>query len=305
MTKDRPRVLIVDDVPSNVQVLHQILKESYSVSFATSGHKAIELAASLLPDIVLLDIKMPDLDGYEVCRRLKSEPLTRDIPVIFITALQETHDETAGFEVGGVDFITKPVSAPIVQARVATHIELKQQRDFLRSLSYRDGLTNIANRRHFDEQLSQNWSRAGRTQAPLSLLLFDVDFFKQYNDLYGHQAGDLCLQKIAAVLEDEMKRTDDLAARIGGEEFCCLLPHTEHDGAISVAERIASRVREQLIEHKGSEVAEVVTLSGGAVTALVASDSTADAFFDEADKALYAAKRAGRNQIHSNRQVKS
>ena len=137
MKNDRPRVLIVDDVPSNVQVLHQILTTKYAVSFATSGHKAIQLAGSLLPDIVLLDIKMPDLNGYEVCRRLKAEPLTKDIPIIFITALQETHDETAGFAAGGVDFITKPVSAPIVQARVATHVELKQQRDFLRSLSYR------------------------------------------------------------------------------------------------------------------------------------------------------------------------
>ena len=302
MKNDRPRVLIVDDVPSNVQVLHQILKEKYAVSFATSGQKAIQLAGSLLPDIVLLDIKMPDLNGYEVCRRLKAEPLTKDIPIIFITALQETHDETAGFEAGGVDFITKPVSAPIVQARVATHVELKQQRDFLRSLSYRDGLTNIANRRHFDEQLRHNWSRAGRTQAPLSLLLFDVDFFKQYNDLYGHQAGDLCLQSIAAILEDEMKRTDDLTARTGGEEFCCLLPHTDHEGAVAVAQRIALRVREKGIEHQGSEVADVVTVSGGVVTSVVATESSPEEFYEAADKALYAAKRAGRDQVCSYRQ---
>ena len=259
----------------------------------------------MLPDIVLLDIKMPDLDGYEVCRRLKAETLTKDIPVIFISALQETHDEAAGFQAGGVDFITKPVSAPIVQARVATHVELKQQRDFLRSLSYRDGLTNIANRRHFDEQLRQNWSRAGRTQSPLSLVLFDVDFFKQYNDLYGHQSGDACLQKIAAILEDEMKRTDDLAARIGGEEFCCLLPHTEHDGALSLAQRIANRVREEKMEHQGSEAADFVTLSGGVVTVSVVSESAPDLFYEEADKALYAAKRAGRNRVHSGRQVTS
>ena len=305
MKNDRPRVLIVDDVPSNVQVLHQILKEKYAVSFATSGQKAIQLAGSLLPDIVLLDIKMPDLNGYEVCRRLKAEPLTKDIPIIFITALQETHDETAGFEAGGVDFITKPVSAPIVQARVATHVELKQQRDFLRSLSYRDGLTNIANRRHFDEQLRHNWSRAGRTQAPLSLLLFDVDFFKQYNDLYGHQAGDLCLQSIAAILEDEMKRTDDLTARTGGEEFCCLLPHTDQEGAAAVAQRIALRVREKGIEHQGSEVADVVTVSGGVVTSVVATESSPEEFYEAADKALYAAKRAGRDQVCSYRQVTS
>lgn len=296
---EQPKILIVDDVPSNVQILHQILKENYKVLFATSGLKAIELAAQQNPDIILLDVKMPDIDGYEACRRLKQDPATRNIPVIFITALQDTRDEEAGFEAGGVDFITKPVSPPIVRARVGTHVELKRQRDAFQQLSLLDGLTGIANRRNFDESLSKSWRRGARTNSELSVVLFDVDCFKQFNDFYGHQAGDSCLKRVAEALSEQVRRVDDLAARYGGEEFVLLLPHTQRDAARAIAEKALEAVREAAIPHQKSSAAETVTLSAGVASVVPSLDIAPSALLEWADKNLYRAKESGRNRVES------
>ncbi|OYD86411.1 diguanylate cyclase domain-containing protein [Azospirillum brasilense] len=299
MTDARSKILVVDDIPSNVHVLSRILKDDHDIYFATDGAKALELVQSRLPDLVLLDIMMPGMDGYEVCARIKADPITRDIPVIFISAKSEVEDETYGLEVGAIDFISKPISPPIVKARVRNHLLLKRQTDLLRTLSFNDGLTGIANRRRFDEVLLREWRRCGRAQLPLSLIMLDVDQFKPYNDHYGHQAGDECLRAVAQLLADQMMRPGDLIARYGGEEFVCLLPETDEDGAVQVAERMRQMVAERRLPHAVSHVADHVTISLGVATARPMLDDTPDRLTQLADGLLYEAKRAGRNRVCS------
>ncbi|MGY0829710.1 diguanylate cyclase [Azospirillum brasilense] len=299
MTDARSKILVVDDIPSNVHVLSRILKDDHDIYFATDGAKALELAQSRLPDLVLLDIMMPGMDGYEVCSRLKAEPVTRDIPVIFISAKSEVEDETYGLEVGAIDFISKPISPPIVKARVRNHLLLKRQTDLLRTLSFNDGLTGIANRRRFDEVMLREWRRCGRAQLPLSLIMLDVDQFKPYNDHYGHQAGDECLRAVAQLLAEQMMRPGDLTARYGGEEFVCLLPETDEDGAVQVAERLRRTVAERRLPHAVSHVADHITISLGVATARPTLDDTPDRLSQLADGLLYEAKRAGRNRVCS------
>jgi PleD family two-component response regulator len=188
----RPRLLVVDDQPLNIQALYQTFTADHQVFMATSGEQALVQCASRLPDLVLLDVMMPGMDGFEVCRRLKADPATCDIPVIFVTAHDDEAAETLGLEVGAVDFIAKPINPKIVRARVATHLTLKAQADLLRQWVYIDGLTGVYNRRHFDEHLVSEWGRSARNGAPVSLLMIDVDRFKAYNDRQGHQAGDAC-----------------------------------------------------------------------------------------------------------------
>ncbi|TWA71478.1 response regulator receiver modulated diguanylate cyclase [Azospirillum brasilense] len=299
MTDARSKILVVDDIPSNVHVLSRILKDDHDIYFATDGAKALELVQSRLPDLVLLDIMMPGMDGYEVCSRLKTDPITRDIPVIFISAKSEVEDETYGLEVGAIDFISKPISPPIVKARVRNHLLLKRQTDLLRTLSFNDGLTGIANRRRFDEVLLREWRRCGRVQLPLSLIMLDVDQFKPYNDHYGHQAGDECLRAVAQLLVGQMMRPGDLIARYGGEEFVCLLPETDEDGAVKVAERLRQTVAERRLPHAVSHVADHITISLGVATARPLLDDTPDRLTQLADGLLYEAKRAGRNRVCS------
>ncbi|NUB14866.1 diguanylate cyclase [Azospirillum brasilense] len=299
MTDARSKILVVDDIPSNVHVLSRILKDEHDIYFATDGAKALELAQSRLPDLVLLDIMMPGMDGYEVCSRLKTDPVTRDIPVIFISAKSEVEDETYGLEVGAIDFISKPISPPIVKARVRNHLLLKRQTDLLRTLSFNDGLTGIANRRRFDEVLLREWRRCGRAQLPLSLIMLDVDQFKPYNDHYGHQAGDECLRAVAQLLAEQMMRPGDLIARYGGEEFVCLLPETDEDGAVQVAERLRRTVADRRLPHAVSHVADHVTISLGVATVRPMLDDTPERLTQLADGLLYEAKRAGRNRVCS------
>ncbi|MFC5355883.1 diguanylate cyclase [Azospirillum himalayense] len=299
MTDARSKILVVDDIPSNVHVLSRILKDDHDIYFATDGAKALELAQSRLPDLVLLDIMMPGMDGYEVCSRLKADPVTRDIPVIFISAKSEVEDETYGLEVGAIDFISKPISPPIVKARVRNHLLLKRQTDLLRTLSFNDGLTGIANRRRFDEVFLREWRRCGRAQLSLSLIMLDVDQFKPYNDHYGHQAGDECLRAVAQLLAEQMMRPGDLIARYGGEEFVCLLPETDEDGAVQVAERLRQTVAERRMPHAVSHVADHITISLGVATARPTLDDTPERLTQLADGLLYEAKRAGRNRVCS------
>ncbi|MFP5513447.1 MAG: diguanylate cyclase domain-containing protein, partial [Alphaproteobacteria bacterium] len=268
MAEPRPKILVVDDIPSNVHVLSRILKDDYDIYFATDGEKALDLVQARMPDLVLLDIMMPGMDGFEVCRRIKADPATHDIPVIFISAKSEVEDETRGLEVGAIDFITKPISPPIVKARVRNHLLLKRQTDLLRSLSFLDGLTGIANRRRFDDAMTREWRRCARSHLPLSLIILDVDHFKTFNDQYGHQVGDECLRVVAEVLSDRTRRPSDLVARYGGEEFVCLLPETDGPGATRVAEGFRGGVAERRIPHAQSPVAPFVTISLGVATVI-------------------------------------
>lgn len=264
--------------------------------FATNGRDALSQAAEELPDLILLDVDMPGMDGFEVCRQLKADVQTRTIPVIFVTGKGETEDEARGLEVGGIDYLTKPVRPAIVRARVRNHLELKRARDLLERLATLDGLTSIANRRRFDEQLEREWRRAQRNMSEISLIMIDIDFFKQFNDTYGHAQGDDCLRRIAASLESAVLRPADLITRCGGEEFVCLLPETGMSGARDVAERMQSSAAELAIPHGASTISDQVTLSMGATMAPGAGNAAAE-LVELADARLYRAEKGGRNQI--------
>lgn len=296
---NRPKLLIVDDQPTNIRVLHELFREDCDVFMATSGEQAISVCQAQLPDLILLDVVMEDMDGHEVCRRLKVDPMTQDIPIIFITAQQQESDEVLGLELGAVDFISKPINTTIVRARVRTHLTLKLQSDLLRSMALMDGLTGVANRRKFDEDILAAWRLCFREQKPLSLIMVDVDYFKRYNDRYGHQAGDGCLKSVAQALFETVRRPYDLVARYGGEEFACVLPNTVLSGAVEIAERMQESVRALGIEHSASDVDRVVTISLGVATLTPTRDLEFQALIEAADKQLYEAKTAGRARVCS------
>ncbi|EPR41072.1 response regulator receiver modulated diguanylate cyclase [Desulfovibrio sp. X2] len=297
MTIHRQSVLIVDDNPENIEVLSASLGDEVEVLFATTGKDALELARTEQPDLILLDVMMPDMDGYRVCSELKSLPETIDIPVIFVTALSQEEEETRGLDAGAIDYVTKPISPPIVRARVRNHLELKRYRDVLRRLSAVDGLTGIANRRRFDEVLEAEWRRAQRTSSPLSMILCDIDHFKAYNDASGHLLGDECLRRVALALAAGVRRPADLVARWGGEEFACILPDTDHDGATKLAEKLRASVVALNLPHEASPTAPVVTASLGVATLIPTADLPPHDLVQLADDALYYAKKAGRNRV--------
>lgn len=291
------RILIVDDAPTNIELLAGALSSDYTVTFATSGPKALEMASKPeKPDLILLDIEMPDMDGYEVCRRLKAEPATRDIPVIFVTARGETDEQIRGFGVGGVDFITKPVRVPIVQARVRIHLNLKFRAELLERQASLDGLTGVPNRRRWDEVLAREWRRARRQRLPISLLMIDTDHFKQFNDRYGHGAGDDCLRRISTALNASLRRPGDFLARYGGEEFSAILTGCDAPGARAQAERMRAAVEALRIPHADSAAGHV-TVSVGCATGQPADDEGFAQLLAAADRALYRAKADGRNRV--------
>jgi diguanylate cyclase (GGDEF)-like protein len=295
-TQRRPRLLVVDDQPINIQALYQAFSADHQVFMATSGEQALATCADKQPDLVLLDVVMPGMDGYEVCRHLKADDATRDIPVIFVTAHNDEEAETRGLDAGAVDFISKPINPRVVRARVKTQLMLKAQSDVLRHWVYIDGLTGVHNRRYFDQRLASEWGRAARNRTALSVVLLDVDFFKRYNDRYGHQAGDDCLRRVAASLKGGLKRPGDLVARYGGEEFACVLPDTGLDGALQVARQLGEAVQALQIEHADSSVAPVVTVSLGVCSKRADAFGDAQALLREADAQLYAAKSRGRHR---------
>jgi diguanylate cyclase (GGDEF)-like protein len=266
------------------------------VRAAPTPELALQSALAHPPALLLLDIRMPGMDGFEVCRRLKLDPTTRDIPVIFVTAHSDEAAETRGLDAGAVDFITKPINPKIVRARVRTQLTLKAQSDLLRHWVYIDGLTGVPNRRYFDERLAAEWGRAVRVGAALSVVLIDVDFFKRYNDRFGHQVGDDCLRQVAATLKAGLKRPGDLVARYGGEEFACLLPETPLDGAMELAQQLGQAVHDQGIPHPASDAAAVVTVSLGVCSKAEDTVAALAALVREADAQLYIAKSRGRHQ---------
>ena len=294
----RPRLLVVDDQPINIQTLYQIFYADHEVFVATSGEQALAFCrGNPLPDLILLDVVMPGLDGLAVCQQLKADPVLANIPVIFVTACMDPADETRALEAGGVDFITKPVNPMVVRARVKTHLTLKAQEDFLRSLVFVDGLTGVANRRRFDEALLSEWRQCRRAGTPLALLMIDIDHFKRYNDHYGHPTGDACLQQVAAVLKAAMQRSCDLVARYGGEEFVCLLPGCDQAPALAKAQALQAALAAQGIAHEASPTAAWVTLSIGVAVAQPQAGGSPAALVAAADAALYSAKHRGRNCI--------
>jgi diguanylate cyclase (GGDEF)-like protein len=293
----RQKILIADDSQTVIDMLCAVLGEDYEVMVAPGGVAAIEMAVDRQPDLILLDVVMPGIDGFEVCRRLRAEERTQRIPIVFITGLNALEDERRGLELGAIDFIAKPIQAAIVRLRVRNHLELKRYRDFLEDLSLVDGLTGIGNRRRFDEFLVREWRRSRRARTPLALVLLDVDYFKAFNDHYGHAAGDDCLREVAATLAMLVRRPGDLCARYGGEEFAAILPHTDLAGARTLADRIREAVLALEIPHEGSAVSPHVTVSIGIAASDPAATEEPEDLLREADRRLYEAKAAGRNRV--------
>lgn len=291
----RPKILIVDDTSANIQVLTKILEQDYDIFRASNGYKGIAMAEAHQPDIILMDIMMSDMDGFETCENLKKNTATRTIPIIFITDLDIEEQEARALEMGAVDYLTKPIRPSVVRARIKNHVQLKRYRDYLENISMKDGLTGIANRRRLDEYLNQEWKRAQRQEESLSMLMLDIDHFKLYNDENGHSAGDECLKKIASCIEDSLSRPADMAARFGGEEFACVLPETDQKGAGLIADRIHKALKELAIPHETSPISSIVTLSIGISTTIPEKNASLDEFVKSADKMLYLAKDSGRN----------
>jgi diguanylate cyclase (GGDEF)-like protein len=320
-------ILVVDDTPHNLQLLLNMLtRKGYEAMGVSDGIKALADMQDKLPDLVLLDINMPNINGFEVCQKLKSGDRTRDIPIIFVSARDEVLDKVQAFSLGGVDYITKPFQIAEVLARVENQLtlrrlqqqlqaqneQLKQEIDHrvvaetllqeankkLEQLVNLDGLTQLANRRCFDEYLEQEWQRLGREQLPLSLIMCDIDFFKNYNDTYGHVTGDDCLRKVSGVIKQSVRRPADLAARYGGEEFVLVLPNTDIEGAVSIAESIRHQLSDLAIPHEDSPVSQFVTLSLGVTCLTPKIDSNPSVLLTAADYALYRAKELGRDQTY-------
>lgn len=290
-------ILVVDDDRSNLDVLTHILKSQYTVQVAKSGISALKRARELQPDLILLDIVMPDMNGFEVLAELKGSDETRHIPVIFITGLTQSEDEEKGFLLGAVDYIVKPFKTAIVKARVRTHLRIVKQIQTIERLCMIDALTDIPNRRSFDQQSSVEWKRATRDKQPLSLLIIDVDNFKVFNDTYGHPQGDVVLQAIGQMLHKFLKRPADFASRIGGEEFAVLLPNTRPEDVAHLAEELRATAEALQVHSLDSGPPLSVTISIGVASAVPEHGMQLSDFIALADEALYLAKNTGRNRV--------
>ena len=295
----RPTVLGVDGAPSNVRAIAQELRHYYDVLVATSGENALALLQkSRKPDLILLDIVMPGMDGYEVCRRIKKDRTIAEIPVIFISAKDSVDDQQFGFSLGAVDYVTKPLEMPLVLMRIAVHIRLKRKSERLEQLALIDSLTDIANRRALDELFHKECRRAAREKISLAIIMIDIDHFKEFNDHYGHSAGDDCIRSVAQTLDTSLRRPGDVVARYGGEEFCVLLPDCTAKGAFLVAENLRESILALELPHESSETAQYVTISlGMSARPILVNDISHRHILHEADQALYAAKARGRNRV--------
>jgi len=298
-TKKEFTILITDDEKMNVDILGGILAPSYNLLISRNGKRTLELAAEHKPDLILLDVIMPEMNGFEVIAKLKESDATAGIPVIFITGLTGAEDEEKGFVLGAVDYIAKPFKKAIVKARVNTHIRIIDQMRTIESIGLIDPLTRISNRRGFESRLGVEWNRAVRERTPISLLVMDIDKFKKYNDTYGHQQGDAALKTFAEASVRSLMRAVDFAARWGGEEFVILLPSTDFNGAADVAERVRKNVETSVIvTEEGEETFLTVSIGINSVTP--DTDTDIKDFIEKADQALYKAKQLGGNMYIKN-----
>ena len=296
MEEKKNSLLIVDDESSNLKVLVHILSDEYIIYTAESGESAVEKVRDICPDLILLDIVLPGMDGYETISKIREIEELQKTPVIIITGLDSQEDEEKGLSNDAADYITKPFSDSVVKLRVRNQIQIVNQLRSTESLSLMDQLTNIPNRRSSDARLSVEWKQAIREQTPISILMMDLDKFKILNDTYGHQQGDLVLKKIADILKLSLKRPADFTARWGGEEFVVLLPNTPIEGAMEVAENIRHNIENTQIEFPDGVVVSI-TISIGVNTQIPTKDCSIITFLSDADKALYRAKDAGRNKV--------
>lgn len=296
---NKPTILIVDDEISNIEIMSEALGEGYEVCFAMSGEEALELVVHTMPDLVLLDVVMPGIQGFEVCERLKADPMLADIPVIFTTGLGDTQDEVRGLTLGAIDYVTKPIEPVILRNRVKNHVELKRLRDHLAEMAVTDALTGLHNRRRLDGLLHSAVKETNETGEWLSIMMLDIDFFKQFNDSYGHPSGDRCISMVAAALNRAVMTASGHSARYGGEEFACILPRTDITRAREVAFEIRNQVQQLRIPHENSSVSPFVTISIGIASARGKPGIDPQTWTRTADEQLYAAKSAGRDQIRA------
>ncbi|MDR2964349.1 MAG: diguanylate cyclase [Treponema sp.] len=291
-------ILIVDDEKQNLETLVMILSPEYNVYAVKNGQDAYKVAKKQLPDVILLDILMPNMNGFEVFEKIKSDTQLSNIPIIFITALGRQEDEEKGLAMGAADYVVKPYSPSIVKLRVRNQMQIINQIETIKQLSTMDQLTKIPNRRSFDYRICLEYDRAKRDKTPLSLLMLDIDNFKKYNDTYGHLQGDAVLQTVAKIIEQSLRRSIDFAARWGGEEFAVILQDTDAKGAYTVAEIIRKNIEKTVIPcHKDMETK--ITVSIGVNTCIPVQNYAAKELFCGADKALYKAKKSGKNKTHA------
>jgi len=289
-------ILIVDDDKTNRKMLKELLQKQAKIIFAKNGEQARELARKHIPDLILLDVVMPDLSGFDVIELLKSDPETINISVIFITGLANDDDEERGFDLGGCDYIYKPFKSNIVIARVMMHLELIRQRKMLDEIAHVDALTGVNNRRKMDIVLEDEVATNMQENSTLLVAILDIDYFKLFNDNYGHGAGDAALRQVGQALREIFQRPRDFVARYGGEEFVIILPDCDKDSAELMLSNIAQAIKEKMIKHEYSSVSKQLTVSIGAVV-VKSSESLAVAnIMKQADALLYKAKKAGRNQ---------
>jgi diguanylate cyclase (GGDEF)-like protein len=294
---DKYKILIVDDERSYILALNHILKPEYSILAAIDGETALEIAKENLPDLILLDVIMPDMTGFEVLTKLKSDEKTRKIPVIFISGKNDCDDEEKGFTLGAADYIVKPFKDPIVMARVKTQLQIVSYIRELEKTGLTDPLTKLPNRRNFESRMHTEWYRSMREKEPISILMIDVDKFGNYNDTYGHLQGDKLLQAFGTeVFLKITKRHLDFAARWGGGEFALLLPNTDSNGALAVAETLRSAAENAVIPTNDGSPTRF-TISIGAATMIPSADIGISDIISTADKALNKAKNSGMNRV--------
>ena len=310
MSHDGFTILIVDDERPNLEVLSRILQSEYKnydgavqlnyrIIAAKTGEAALKMALNDKPDLILLDIILPGINGFEVLSKLKESEGTRSIPVIIITGLDSIADEEMGFFLGAVDYITKPFNKSLVKARVMTHLRIVEQMRLIEHLGWLDPLTGIANRRNLDAHMVMEWGRAVREKTPFSFCMIDVDHFKLVNDTYGHQQGDIVLKSVAGIIRSSVKRSADFVARWGGEEFAVVLPSTDISGALEVAEIIRAKIEKAVFPSLTGASDIKITVSAGVASSMPYVENSMTSFLEEADQALYAAKEAGRNRVCS------
>jgi diguanylate cyclase (GGDEF)-like protein len=302
------RILLVDDdLVVRAKVSESLEQDGFEVILAKNGNDGIAAYQEHRPDLILVDAVMPILDGFEFCEQLKNlgERLT---PILMITSLDDNESVDRAFASGATDYITKPINLPVLRQRVRnlvrqSHLiknqltELQQANQDLKLLANLDSLTKLSNRRGFDDYIQKEWDRMKRIKAPLSLIMCDVDFFKNYNDRYLHPNGDKCLVKVAMSMRSTVRRSGDLVARYGGEEFAIVLPNTDALGAVSVGENVRSAIKGLQITHEASAVCPYVTVSVGVSTIIPNSENDFQALINAADRALYQAKSQGRDRV--------
>lgn len=299
--KEEPKfkVLIIEDGLVNQKILMDTLQETYTVHAVASGKEAMKAAKRFHPHLILLDIILPDINGFDLLKMLKDERETQDIPVIIITGLDNDSDEERGLSIGAVDYIRKPFSRFLVRARVDIHVQIVKQLLTIQKLSFFDALTGLANRRKFDYHFEYEWHRAVRKQTTLGLMMMDLDEFKNYNDTYGHAQGDAMLRAVANVLRFVLKRSTDIPCRWGGEEFAVLLPETTPETMLMLAEKIRSEIEIMEVPSARTNETTKITVSIGAAFATPGINAVASEFIEKADRLLYQAKHDGRNRVQS------